>query len=177
MLDLFRINNIAPLRLAKAFADSVAKSDRKLIAFQFSQMGSIGDNKSGGYYAYRASNAALNMTARPAVQASRHSRKGSLQWQITVRNDVQRLFNGALPTLIQWGKRDDEDPMRLHPRNSLPRSGVSLSGISITQPSADKLQAAYEALGLTGIAIGMAQAISQRHCALQRESLSCGVRG
>ena len=64
MLELFRVNSIAPLRLAQAFADNVAKSDRKLIAFQSSQMGSIGDNKSGGYYAYRASKAALNMTAR-----------------------------------------------------------------------------------------------------------------
>jgi len=96
---------------------------------------------------------ALGIDCGPAVQASRHSRKGLLQWQITVRNDGKRLFNGALPTLIQWGKADAEDPMRLHPRNSLPRSGVSLSGISITHPSADKLQAAYEALGLTGVPI------------------------
>jgi hypothetical protein len=100
----------------------------------------------------------LGVDRGPAVQASRHSRKGFLQWQITVRNDGQRLFNGALPTLIQWGKPDDEDPMRLHPRNSLPRSGVSLSGITISHPSTDKLQAAYEALGLTGIAIGMGPA-------------------
>jgi hypothetical protein len=96
---------------------------------------------------------ALGIDRGPAVQASRHSRRGLLQWKITVRNDGQRLFNGALPTLIQWGTTDDDDPMRLHPRNSLPRSGVSLSAISITHPSADRLQAAYEALGLTGVPI------------------------
>jgi hypothetical protein len=89
----------------------------------------------------------------PAVHASRHSRRGLLQWQITVREDGQRLFNGALPSLIQWGKAGDAEPLRLHPRNSLPRSGVSLQSLAVTHPSADKLQTAYEAIGLTGIAV------------------------
>ena len=89
----------------------------------------------------------------PAVHASRHSRRGLLQWQITVREDGQRLFNGALPSLIQWGKTGDAEPLRLHPRNSLPRSGVSLQSLAVTHPSADKLQAAYEAIGLSGVAL------------------------
>ncbi|WP_210546901.1 VOC family protein [Rhodoferax sp. PAMC 29310] len=88
-----------------------------------------------------------------AVHASRHTRKGVLQWQVTVREDGQRLFNGALPSLIQWGKPDAEEPLRLHPRNSLPRSGISLQSIAVTHPTASKLQAAYDALGLTGIAV------------------------
>ena len=88
-----------------------------------------------------------------AVHASRHTRKGVLHWQITVREDGQRLFDGALPSLIQWGKPDAAEPLRLHPRNSLPRSGISLQSIAITHPTASKLQAAYDALGLTGIAI------------------------
>jgi hypothetical protein len=87
----------------------------------------------------------------PAVHASRHSRKGLLQWQITVREDGQRLFDGALPSLIQWGKPDAAEPLRLHPRNSLPRSGVTLQGMTITHPNAAKLRAAYEAIGLTGV--------------------------
>ena len=89
----------------------------------------------------------------PAMQASRHSRRGVLQWQITVREDGQRMFDGALPSLIQWGKPTDAEPLRLHPRNSLPRSGVTLQRIAVTHPSADKLQAAYEAMGLTGITL------------------------
>ena len=89
----------------------------------------------------------------PAVQASRHSRRGLLQWQISVREDGQRLFNGALPSLIQWGKPDAAEPLRLHPRNSLPRSGVTLQSIAVTHPSAVKLQAAYESIGLTGITV------------------------
>lgn len=95
----------------------------------------------------------LGIERGPAMAASRHSRRGLLQWQITVREDGQRLFDGALPSLIQWGKPDDAEPLRLHPRNSLPRSGVSLQSIAISHPSAPKLQAAYEAIGLTGIAI------------------------
>ncbi len=103
--------------------------------------------------AARAALQALGMERGPAQQASRHTRKGVLQWQITVRDDGQRLFNGALPSLIQWGKAGDAEPLRLHPRNSLPRSGVSLQHIAVSHPSADKLQAAYAALGLEGIAL------------------------
>lgn len=96
---------------------------------------------------------ALDIDRGPAVQASRHSRRGLLQWQITVREDGQRLFDGALPSLIQWGKPDAADPLRLHPRNSLPRSGVTLQGIAVTHPSAVKLRSAYEAIGLSGVAV------------------------
>jgi hypothetical protein len=87
------------------------------------------------------------------VHASRKSNKGTLNWQITVREDGERLFNGCLPTLIQWGKPDAAEPLRLHPRNSLPRSGVTLQNIAISHPSGPKLQAAYEAFGLQGVAI------------------------
>lgn len=55
-----QVNAIAPLRLAEAFADQVAQSQLKVVALQSSRMGSIADNTSGGYYAYRASKAALN---------------------------------------------------------------------------------------------------------------------
>jgi len=87
------------------------------------------------------------------VQASRKSRKGTLNWQITVREDGERLFNGCLPTLIQWGKPEATDPLRLHPRNSLPRSGVTLQGLTVSHPSGAKLQAAFDAIGLADIAI------------------------
>jgi NAD(P)-dependent dehydrogenase (short-subunit alcohol dehydrogenase family) len=63
VMQLVRINALAPLKLAETLAGNVAKSERKLIAFQSSLMGSIGDS-SGGYYAYRMSKAALNMVAK-----------------------------------------------------------------------------------------------------------------
>jgi NAD(P)-dependent dehydrogenase (short-subunit alcohol dehydrogenase family) len=64
VLDLIRVNALAPLKLAEALADNVARSERKVMAFQTSLMGSIGDNGSGGAYAYRLSKAALNMAGR-----------------------------------------------------------------------------------------------------------------
>ena len=87
------------------------------------------------------------------VHASRQSSKGTLNWQITVREDGERLFNGCLPTLIQWGKPDATEPLRLHPRNSLPRSGVALQSLTVSHPSGAKLQAAFDAIGLAHIAI------------------------
>jgi hypothetical protein len=94
-----------------------------------------------------------NVDPGPPMQANRHSRRGLLQWQITVREDGQRLFDGTLPSLIQWGKPDCVDPLRLHPRNSLPRSGVTLQSVAVAHPSAVKLQAAFDVMGLTGIPV------------------------
>lgn len=64
VLDLVRVNALAPLQLAEALADNVAASERKTIALQTSLMGSIADNGSGGAYQYRVSKAALNMIGR-----------------------------------------------------------------------------------------------------------------
>ena len=64
VIQLIRINSIAPLKLAEALAENVARSERKLMAFQSSQLGSIGNNTSGGRYGYRISKAALNMVAK-----------------------------------------------------------------------------------------------------------------
>ena len=87
----------------------------------------------------------------PIIHASRKTPKGLLQWQITVRPAGDRLFNGTLPTLIQWGKPEAADPMQLHPRNHLPRSGVSLKSLSVSHPSASKIKAAYDAIMLANI--------------------------
>jgi Glyoxalase-like domain len=103
--------------------------------------------------AVRAALNGLGLDRGPALEASRQSPKGLLQWQITVREDGQRLFDGMLPTIIQWGKADDKEPLRLHPRNGLPRSGVSLQSIACTHPQAPALQQAYDAIGLAGVAV------------------------
>lgn len=63
-MDTLRINTLAPLALAEAFADQVAESQLKVIALQSSRMGSVADNDSGGRYAYRASKAALNAVGK-----------------------------------------------------------------------------------------------------------------
>jgi hypothetical protein len=87
------------------------------------------------------------------IHANRRTPKGLLHWQFSLRPDGQRLFQGTLPSLIQWGKPGDADPQRMHPRNTLPRSKVSLERLSVSHPNANKLQAAYAALGLTEVAV------------------------
>jgi len=127
----------------KALQKAVA-SEPRLITFVAST-----DDVKGARHALRVQ----GIERGQIVHASRKLNKGTLNWQITVREDGERLFNGTLPTLIQWGKPEATDPMRLHPRNSLPRSGVTLQSLVISHPSGPKLQAAYEAIGLEGIAI------------------------
>ena len=61
--DVLRVNAIAPLKLAEALIGNVLASDRKVMAFLSSRMGSIGES-SGGEPIYRSSKAALNATVR-----------------------------------------------------------------------------------------------------------------
>ncbi|MGE5475814.1 MAG: SDR family oxidoreductase [Bacteroidales bacterium] len=58
-MKVMRTNALAPLKVAEAFADQLA--GRKIIATVSSLMGSIAENSSGNFYAYRASKAAVNM--------------------------------------------------------------------------------------------------------------------
>jgi NAD(P)-dependent dehydrogenase (short-subunit alcohol dehydrogenase family) len=60
-MQAFRINTMAPLKMAEAFAPNVARSKLKIIATLSSKMGSMADNTSGGNYLYRSSKAAVNM--------------------------------------------------------------------------------------------------------------------
>ena len=65
------------------------------------------------------------------IGAERQTPQGLLQWRISVRPDGARLFDGAMPTLIQWGAA--------HPVDTMPASGVQL----------DRLQVAGLPLSLT----------------------------
>jgi NAD(P)-dependent dehydrogenase (short-subunit alcohol dehydrogenase family) len=57
--EMMLVNVLAPLRIADRFADLVAPAGT--IAVMSSGLGSIAQNQSGGYEAYRTSKAALNM--------------------------------------------------------------------------------------------------------------------
>jgi NAD(P)-dependent dehydrogenase (short-subunit alcohol dehydrogenase family) len=56
--ELLEVNALGALRVVKALHHNVRRGGK--IALLTSRMGSIGDNGSGGYYAYRMSKAALN---------------------------------------------------------------------------------------------------------------------
>ncbi len=49
------------------FAPQLAKGERSLLAVLSAKVGSIGDNRLGGWYSYRASKAALNMLLKTAA--------------------------------------------------------------------------------------------------------------
>lgn len=63
----FEVNTFGPVRLAQAFAPNVAAAKGKLVAIT-SLMGSITDS-SGGFFAYRASKAALNSAFKGVAMA------------------------------------------------------------------------------------------------------------
>ena len=58
-----------------------------------------------------------------AIAASRETANGLLRWRINVRDDGARLFDGALPTLIEWGD--------VHPADAMPASGVTLESLEV----------------------------------------------
>jgi len=63
-VSAFKINTMAPLKMAKAFMPHVAASQLKKIVTLSSKMGSVDDNTSGGSYIYRSSKAAVNMVMK-----------------------------------------------------------------------------------------------------------------
>jgi len=79
------------------------------------------------------------------LQAERATPLGLLQWQITVRDDGQRLYDGTLPTLIQWGA--------VHPAHSMPASGITLEQLTVQHPQAETLADAYRAIGLEAVTV------------------------
>ncbi|MCW5261351.1 VOC family protein [Verminephrobacter eiseniae] len=84
--------------------------------------------------------AAQGLDRGAIISASRATPEGLLQWQVTLRADGQRLMDGCLPTLIQWGAT--------HPCANLPASGLQLHRLTLRHPQMAALQAACAALGL-----------------------------
>lgn len=62
-LETFAVNTVAPFLLAHSVLPQVTRSKGKLIGIS-TKMGSIADNSSGGFIAYRSSKAALNAAWR-----------------------------------------------------------------------------------------------------------------
>lgn len=60
-LESFHVNSVVPFLVTQALLPKLRASASPTAAHVTSLMGSIADNSSGGYYAYRASKAALNM--------------------------------------------------------------------------------------------------------------------
>jgi NAD(P)-dependent dehydrogenase (short-subunit alcohol dehydrogenase family) len=70
----FAINTIGPALLAKYFLDVLARNQKSVFAALSARVGSIEDNRLGGWHSYRASKAALHMVIRTcAVELTRRN--------------------------------------------------------------------------------------------------------
>jgi NAD(P)-dependent dehydrogenase (short-subunit alcohol dehydrogenase family) len=67
MARSFAVNAIGPALLMKHFLPQLSRSGKSVFATLSAKVGSIGDNRLGGWYSYRASKAALNQLVRTAA--------------------------------------------------------------------------------------------------------------
>jgi len=72
LLDAFHVNAAGPAIVARHVLDHLPVSGKSVFACLSARVGSISDNRLGGWYAYRASKAALNMLVKTlAIELSR----------------------------------------------------------------------------------------------------------
>ena len=72
LATLFRVNTIGPAMVGKHFLPRVAGEGRAVFAAISARVGSVSDNRLGGWHGYRASKAALNMIVRNfAIEVAR----------------------------------------------------------------------------------------------------------
>ncbi len=64
MEEVFRVNTIGPALIAKHVLPLLSRDDPATFAALSARVGSIADNRIGGWHSYRASKAALNMLIR-----------------------------------------------------------------------------------------------------------------
>ena len=64
MAQVFALNTIGPALVMKHVMPLLPRDTRAVLAVLSARVGSIGDNKLGGWHSYRASKAALNMLVR-----------------------------------------------------------------------------------------------------------------
>ena len=88
MMQNYRINAIGPALVAKHFLPIMAKSAPICFAALSARVGSISDNRLGGWHSYRASKAALNMFIRNLA----------IEWQ---RKNPQSVIVGLHPGTVE----------------------------------------------------------------------------
>ncbi|WP_405232250.1 SDR family NAD(P)-dependent oxidoreductase [Lentisalinibacter salinarum] len=96
----FAVNAWGPLLVAKHFAGLLPRHERAVFASLSARVGSIGDNRLGGWYAYRASKAAQNMfTKNLSIELPRRHR-GTLVVALhpgTVDTGLSAPFQSRVP--------------------------------------------------------------------------------
>ncbi len=101
MADIFAINTIGPALVAKHVLPLLDRKQPSTFAALSARVGSISDNKIGGWHSYRASKAALNMLIRNyAIEMQRTHKQASIigLHPGTVDSALSEPFQGNLPT-------------------------------------------------------------------------------
>ena len=74
MGKVFSINTIGPALIAKNFIPLLNKEKKSFFGFLSARVGSISDNRMGGWYSYRASKSALNMIIKSlSIEVARNN--------------------------------------------------------------------------------------------------------
>ena len=100
LIDSFTVNAAGPALAAKHFIPLLPRDRRAVFAVLSARVGSLADNRLGGWYGYRASKAALNMVVRTlAVELGRthpHAVCAALH-PGTVDTTLSRPFQRSVP--------------------------------------------------------------------------------
>ena len=88
MMENYRINAVGPALVAKHFLPIMAKQGPICFAALSARVGSISDNRLGGWHSYRASKAALNMFIRNIA----------IEWQ---RKNAQSIVVALHPGTVE----------------------------------------------------------------------------
>jgi NAD(P)-dependent dehydrogenase (short-subunit alcohol dehydrogenase family) len=100
LMRYFQVNSIGGVLLAKHVLPLLKHGERSVLASISAKVGSIGDNRLGGWYGYRASKAALNMLMRTvAIEYSRKSPKTAVVMLHpgTTDTDLSKPFQRNVP--------------------------------------------------------------------------------
>jgi NAD(P)-dependent dehydrogenase (short-subunit alcohol dehydrogenase family) len=100
LLRLFEINSVGPILLAKAIFSFIPKQGISHFAALSAMVGSISDNKLGGWYGYRASKAALNQLLKTLAIEWRRTHPQLCITSIhpgTTDTALSRPFQGNIP--------------------------------------------------------------------------------
>ncbi|WP_425229883.1 SDR family NAD(P)-dependent oxidoreductase [Sphingomonas sp.] len=105
----YQVNAIGPVLVAKHFLPAQPRTGRSVFAALSAKVGSIADNRLGGWYGYRASKAALNQLIRSAAIEQRRRNERSIVVALhpgTVDTPLSRPFqaNVAADQLFAPGR-------------------------------------------------------------------------
>jgi NAD(P)-dependent dehydrogenase (short-subunit alcohol dehydrogenase family) len=97
LAQVYAVNAVGPALVAKHFLPIMLNSERVVFAALSARVGSISDNRLGGWYGYRASKAALNMLVRNLAIEERRRNDRAIVVALhpgTVDTELSRRFQG-----------------------------------------------------------------------------------